>query len=155
MPALGSIKPGSLSARVLAAIKAADRPLGRATLMGPLQSHDRAWLNRTLDRLITLGHVRECRAGYSWTGAAPPPIAPGLRDAEQLSAGQRATLAVLISRAKRYAGAGCPALAAGLLERAAQRRLPAHVQQDLGAMAALILEAGHAYRDVVPARAAA
>lgn len=155
MAARGSIKPGSLTARVLAAVTATDRPVGRAALLGPLSANDRIWLSRTLDRLITLGHIRECRAGYAATGASPAPVAAGIRDPEQLSPGQRATLAAVIGRAHRYAGAGCPHIAAGLLERAAVRRLPAHVQQDLGALAALFLEAGHAYRDVAPARAAA
>lgn len=154
MAARGTIKPGSLTARVLAAIAEAGVPIGRGALLEPLQSHDRAWLNRTLDRLITLGHVRECRAGYELSGA-PRPLKPGEREPDRLSPGQRAGVQAVICRAHRYRQAGAPFMAVSLLERAAARRLPAHVQQDLAALAGLFAEHCGTYRDVEPARAAA
>lgn len=156
MPPRGSIKAGSLTARVLAAVEASERPVPRAALLALLSERDRGWLSRTLDRLVTLGHVRETRAGYVWTGRPEPEPKPKVeRDPSRLAPRQRATLAAIISRAHGYSRSGYPAIAAGLLERAAARHLPPHVQQDLGALAALFLEAGQTYRDVEPGRAAA
>ena len=154
MAARGDIKPGSVTARVLAAIADAGRPIGRGALLATLTGHDRNWLGRTLDRLITLGHVRECRAGYELAGA-PRPLVPGERDPERLSPGQRAVVSAVISRAHRYRAAGMAFMAASLLERAARRRLPAHVQQDLSALAGLFAEPTGIYRDAQSARAAA
>nr|WP_047580549.1 hypothetical protein [Methylobacterium sp. ZNC0032] len=154
MAARGVIKPGSLTARVLDAIAGSQSPIGRGALLAMLTGHDRSWLGRTLDRLITLGHVRECRAGYE-LASAPRPLVPGEREPERLSPGQRAGVQAVICRAHRYRQAGAPFMAVSLLERAAARRLPTHVQQDLSALAGLFAEHCGTYRDVEPARAAA
>lgn len=156
MPARGSIKPGSLSARVLAVIEASEKPMNRGALLQPLGRPDRMWLGRTLDRLVTLGHVRETRAGFVWTGRPEPepkPIAE--RDPERLAPGQRAAVMAVISRAHGYRAAGLPIAAAELLERAAVRRLPPHVQQDLGALASLFAEHRQTFPEADLGRAAA
>ncbi|QEL26133.1 hypothetical protein FQV39_28640 [Bosea sp. F3-2] len=156
MPGKGHIRAGGLTERLLAAIEIAERPVQRHLLLSPLSPRERINFGRSIDRLVTCGRIRETRAGFIST--AIPPVEPTLKDepeARRLSPGQRAIVCAVIDRAHRYRRSGSPFCAANLLQRASERKLPPHVQQDLAALASLFGAHRQTFPEVDLGRAAA
>jgi hypothetical protein len=142
----GQFKPGSASSQVLALVTAAGGvPVARAALRAGLDLNNRKFFKRTLDRLVVQGFVRETAEGFLpaalGTGAfaieapAPEPVPDCLA----------ACLAEIVRRAHRHREAGAPSLAAGLLQRAAQKLEAPHLRQNLLALSDLFAAHGATY----------
>lgn len=134
----GEIRPGSLSTRVLHHLRAAPGPMTRLAL-AKVFPKDRDNLGRALDRLVRSGFVAQDEADRygpdSGNGIASRKV-EAHRDLT-VPAALIAQLACIIARAHAYRRAGAPSMGALLLERAAERRLPEHIRQDLLALASL------------------
>jgi hypothetical protein len=154
--ALGELRPGSLATRLLHNIRQAQAPLGRQAL-ARLFPKERHQLGRALDRLSRAGAVFQDEEGRYRPGDGrryrPQPV----KARADLTAGPGlvAQLARIVDRAHAYRRAGAPCLGAALLERAAEKRLPAHITQDLKALASLFAAHRELFPQVDPGRAAA
>ncbi len=142
----GQFKPGSASSQVMALVNAAGgEPVVRAALREGLDLNSRKFFNRTLDRLVVQGLLRETAEGFlpatlgrSASSIEPPALEPV---PDRLAA----CLAEIVRRAHRHREAGAPTLATGLLQRAAQKLELPHLRQNLLALSDLFAAHGATY----------
>jgi hypothetical protein len=148
----GQFKPGSASSQVVALVAAgAGEPVARAALREGLDLNNRKFFNRTLDRLVVQGLVRETVEGFLPAALSTAPLPIEAPAPEPVPDCMAACLAEIVRRAHRHREAGAPVLAAGLLRRAAQKLQVPHLRQNLLALSDLFAAHGATY----PIRSAA
>ncbi|CAN7318709.1 hypothetical protein LJR009_001619 [Bosea sp. LjRoot9] len=142
----GQFKPGSASSQIMGLVNAAGgEPVLRAALREGLDLNNRKFFNRTLDRLVVQGLLRETADGFlpAMLGRATSAIeAPALEPVPDCLA---ACLAEIVRRAHHHREAGAPTLAASLLQRAAQKLVAPHLRQNLLALSDLFAAHGATY----------